>query len=82
MTSRGYDLRLPRQLRAELPDEDKTREDIIQDKVGHLRMSPCGTRDVVMSWQAEVAKRDEAQIRHRHLFRKFGLQSVSGQVFQ
>ena len=40
----------------ELPDEDKSAEDVRKDQVGHLRMSLYGTRDAAMNWQEEVAR--------------------------
>ncbi len=40
----------------ELPDEDKTAEDVRKDNVGLLQMSLYGTRDAATNWQEEVAK--------------------------
>ena len=40
----------------ELPEEDKTPEDVKNDNVGLLQMSLYGTRDAATNWQEEVAK--------------------------
>ena len=45
-----------RQVCVELPAEDVTHVDRQLDNVGQLQMSLCGSRDVAMNWQEEVAK--------------------------
>ncbi len=40
----------------EMPKEDMADADRRHDKVGHLQMSPYGTRDDAMNWQEVVAK--------------------------
>ena len=40
----------------ELPEEDKTEEDVAKDRVGRLNVSMYGTRDAARNWQTKVTK--------------------------
>ena len=45
-----------RNVRVEIPAEDRDEGDRKHDRVGNLRMRLYGTRDAAMNWQEEVAK--------------------------
>ena len=54
--ARFFEAKATRKVCIELPDEDKTPEDIRKDNVGLLQMSLYGTIDAATNWQEEVAK--------------------------
>ena len=54
--ARFFEAKATRKVCIELPDEDKTPENIRKDNVGLLQMSLYGTRDAATNWQEEVAK--------------------------
>ena len=51
-----FEAQATRNICVELPEEDKTLEDIHEDRVGWLQMSLYGTRDAAQNWQEEVAR--------------------------
>ena len=51
-----FEAQATRNICVELPEEDKTLEDIHEDRVGWLQMSLYGTRDAARNWQEEVAR--------------------------
>ena len=51
-----YEAVAGREICMEVPEEDKTEEDIKEDVVGELVMAMPGTRDAANLWQEEVAR--------------------------
>ena len=50
-----FEAKATRKVCIELPEEDKTPEDVRNDNVGLLQMNFYGTRDAATNWQEEVA---------------------------
>ena len=51
-----YEAEAGRELCMEVPEEDKTEQDVEEDVVGELMMAMPGTRDAANLWQEEVAR--------------------------
>ena len=50
-----FEAKATRKVCIELPEEDKTPDDLRKDNVSLLQMSLYGTRDAATNWQEEVA---------------------------